>query len=98
MHIKRVIATDLSLRTKRQIEPRWPALVAMLALAGLYAALPSSLLAGAPRWFVGAVVVALLVPLEITHRSGNHSLHQLLGYILNAFLTGGMIGSFSCFL
>jgi hypothetical protein len=93
MHIKRVIATDLSLRTKGQIEPRWPALVAMLALAGLYAALPSSLLAGAPRWFVGAVVVALLVPLEITHRRGNHSLHQLLGYILNAFVTVAMIVS-----
>jgi Protein of unknown function (DUF1345). len=63
----------------------------MLALAGLYAALPSSLLVGAPRWFVAAVVVALLVPTEITHRRGNHSLNQLFGYILNGIVTAAMV-------
>jgi len=62
----------------------------MLALAGLYAALPSSLFVGAPRWFVAAVVVALLVPTEITHRRGNHSLNQFLGYILNGIVTAAM--------
>jgi hypothetical protein len=63
----------------------------MLALAGLYAALPSSLLVGAPRWFVAAVVVALLVPIEITHRNGNHSLSHLFGYILNGIVTAAMV-------
>jgi len=62
----------------------------MLALAGLYAALPSSLFVGAPRWFVAAVVVGLLVPTEITHRRGNHSLNQLFGYILNGIVTAAM--------
>jgi hypothetical protein len=62
----------------------------MLALAGLYAALPSSLFVGAPRWFVATVVVALLVPTEITHRRGNHSLNQLFGYILNSIVTAAM--------
>ena len=76
--------------SKRNIEPHWPARVAMLALAGLYAALPSSLFVGAPRWFVAAVVVALLVPTEITHRRGNHSLNQFFGYILNGIVTAAM--------
>lgn len=76
--------------SQRSIEPHWPARVAMLALAGLYAALPSSLFVGAPRWFVAAVVVALLVPTEITHRRGNHSLNQVFGYILNSIVTAAM--------
>jgi hypothetical protein len=62
----------------------------MLALAGLYAALPSSLFVGAPRWFVAAVVVVLLFPIEITNRRGNHSLNQLFGYILNGIVTAAM--------
>jgi hypothetical protein len=87
------IPTKLRFPTKgpRNPEPHWPARVAMLALAGLYAALPSSLLVGAPRWFVAAVVVALLVPIEITHRNGNHSLSHLFGYILNGIVTAAMV-------
>jgi hypothetical protein len=87
------IPTQLGFRTKgrRNPEPRWPARVAMLALGGLYAALPSSLFFGAPRWFVAAVVVTLLVPIEITHRRGNHSLNQLLGHILNGIVTAAMV-------
>jgi len=77
--------------SQRSTEPHWPARVAMLALAGLYAALPSSLFVGAPRWFVAAVVVALLFPIEITNRRGNHSLSQLFGYILNGIVTAAMV-------
>ena len=76
--------------SQRNPEPHWPARVAMLALAGLYAALPSSLFVGAPRWFVAAVVVALLFPIEITNRRGKHSLNQLFGYILNGIVTAAM--------
>lgn len=76
---------------KREIEPIWPPLVAMLAIGGLYAALPSSLLAGAPRWLPVAIVVALLVPMMILHYIGNHALHQTLGYILNSIVTAALI-------
>jgi len=72
-------------------EPIWPPLVAMLAIGGLYAALPSSLLAGAPRWLLVAIVVALLVPMVILHYIGNHALHQTLGYILNSIVTAALI-------
>lgn len=76
-------------------EPRWPALLAMLALGGLYAALPSFLLVGGPRWLLLAVVSVLLVPTIISHRRGVHSLNKRLGYILNGVVTVTMIGSLS---
>jgi len=77
----------------RSTEPRWPAIIAMVAIAGLYAALPSTLLVGAPRWLPGVAVAALLIPLEITHHRGNHALNQSLGYVLNSIVTAALIVS-----
>jgi len=74
-------------------EPLWPPFVAMLAVGGLYAALPPSLLAGAPRWLMVVIVVGLLTPIVISHRSGNHYLGLVLGYILNSIVTAAMIFS-----
>jgi hypothetical protein len=70
----------------------------MLAIGGLYAALPSSLLAGAPRWLPVALVVGLLVPMVILHYIGNHALHQTLGYILNSIVTAALIISLALLL
>ncbi|MBV8856290.1 MAG: hypothetical protein JOZ02_04940, partial [Acidobacteria bacterium] len=42
-------------------EPRWPALIAVLSIVGVYAALPSSLMLG-PRWLFPGIVLGLLVP------------------------------------
>jgi len=50
-------------------EPRWPALLALLAVGGLYSALPSSLLVGGPRWLLMVLVLALLVPTMISRFS-----------------------------
>jgi len=95
MQMKRIMAATLSVNRngKQPAEPLWPPFVAMLAVGGLYAALPPSLLRGAPRWFLAAVVVGLLVPIMISHRRGNHSLNQLLGYLLNSAVTAAMIFS-----
>jgi hypothetical protein len=79
----------------RKVEPRWPALVALLGAATLYAALPTSLLIGGLRWPLLAAVLLLLIPAEIAHRRGNHSLNQSIGYILNALVTLAMIASLS---
>jgi len=65
----------------------------MLAIAGLYGALPSNLSIGGPRWLLTSVVVGLLIALEITHHRRSHALNQILGYILNSLVTGAMIGS-----
>ena len=74
-------------------EPLWPPFVAMLAIGGLYAALPESLIGGAPRWLLPAIVVVLLVTIVISHRRGNHALHQTLGYVLNSVVTAALIFS-----
>ena len=79
-------------------EPIWPPVVAMLAIGGLYAALPASLLAGAPRWLLAAVVVSLIVPMVILHYIGNHALHQTLGYVLNSIVTAALIFSLALLL
>lgn len=65
----------------------------LLGTAGLYAALPSSLLIGGPRWLVPALVGVLLIPAEVAHHSGRHALNQVLGYVLNSTLTLAMIAS-----
>jgi len=74
----------------KNAEPRWPIRVAMLAVAGLYAALPPSMLSG-PRWLLPTVVASLLVPISVTHRRGHHELNNRLGYILNGVVTAAMI-------
>lgn len=77
----------------RDIEPRWPNLMAMLAVAGLNAALPPSLVLGGPRWLVAVMIACLLVPIVIAHRVGNHSLNEILGYVLNSVVTAALIVS-----
>lgn len=68
-------------------------MVALLATAALYAALPSSLLVAGARWLLPALVLLLLIPTEITHHRGQHRLNQKLGYILNGVVTLAMIAS-----
>jgi hypothetical protein len=77
--------------TEQRAEPHWPSFVAMLAIAGLYAALPRNLLAGAPRWLPVAAVVSLSLPITIAQQRCNHLLSQLLGYLLNGLVTLAMI-------
>lgn len=67
-------------------EPRWPALVAVLAVGGLYAALPEALTIG-PRWSFPAIVLILLVPTVISHQTSRHRLNTLLGFLVDAVLT-----------
>jgi hypothetical protein len=65
--------------------------VALLGAGALYAALPSSLFIGGPRWLLAELVVLLVIPAEIAHRRGNHSLNQIIGYFLNTLVTLAMI-------
>jgi hypothetical protein len=74
-------------------EPRWPALLALLALGGLYAALPTALLVVGPRWLLLLVVSLLLVPAIISQFRGNYSFSQVMGYILNSVVTFTLIWS-----
>ena len=73
-------------------EPRWPAILALLAVAGLHSALPESLRFG-PYWLLLAVVPLLLVPTVVSHRTGRYLLNDVLGYLLLAVVTAAMIAS-----
>ena len=74
----------------QEAEPRWLAFVAILALGGLYAALPDVLTMGS-RWLFPSVVIALLIPNIVSHHTGRHRLNTLLGFAVDAALTVELI-------
>jgi hypothetical protein len=71
---------------EEQPESRWPALIAVVAAAGLYAALPKSLSIG-PRWLLAALACVLALGTVLTHVQGYHRLNIVLGHVLSAVLT-----------
>jgi hypothetical protein len=75
-----------------RLEPRWPAMLALLAVGGLRLALPESLSLG-PAWLLIPVVGILLVPTVWAWRTGNDKLNQRLGYLLVSLVTSDMIWS-----
>src|SRR5260370_17151426 len=73
-------------------EPRWPAFIAILAVGGLYAALPGYLIVG-PHWLFPAIVLMLLVPTVISHGTGHHRINRFFGFTVSVVVTIGMIVS-----
>jgi hypothetical protein len=74
----------------QQKEPRWPAVLALLAVGGLRLALPEALSAG-PDWLVLAVVGALLIPTIWSRQMGFDKLNKVLGYVITSVVTADMI-------
>lgn len=75
-------------------EPRWPALIAILAVGGLYAALPRYLIVG-PQWLFPGIVLALLIPTTISHGTGHHAVNRFFGFTVSLVITVGLIVSVS---
>jgi uncharacterized membrane protein len=71
-------------------EPRWPAFVAILAVGGLFTALPEELTMG-PRGLLPSLVVVLLIPSIVSHHTGRHRLSTALGFAVDGVLTLGLI-------
>lgn len=67
-------------------EPRWPALIAVIAAGGLSVALAPGLTIG-PLWLFPAIIGVLLVPTVISHRAGRHETDRVLGYMVTAVVT-----------
>jgi len=76
----------------RGAEPRWHALVAILAIAGLYLALPPYLTVG-PRLIFPLIIGLLLVPLVASRRFGRHRMNHAVGLAVNVVLTIAMVVS-----
>ena len=73
-------------------EPRWPALIAIFAVAGLYIALPRSLVFG-PKWLYVVLIGILLVPTMVFHRTRFHNIDRILGFTISGLITIAMIAS-----
>jgi hypothetical protein len=73
-------------------EPRWQALLAFLAVGAIYLALPRDLIIG-PTWMLPTLIVVLLIPTVVTHRTGKRSLNRVLGIVINGITTLALIGS-----
>ena len=73
-------------------EPRWQALLALLAVGGIYLALPPALIVG-PTWLLPLTIVILAAPTVIAHRMGRRSLNRVLGIIISSIITLALIAS-----
>ena len=73
-------------------EPRWQALLAVLAVGAIYLALPRTLIIG-PTWLLPTLIVLLLIPTVVSHRTGRRSLNRALGALINGITTLALIGS-----
>jgi hypothetical protein len=73
-------------------EPRWQALLALLAVGGTYVALPRALIAG-PKWALPIFILVLVTPTVVSHRVGKRSLNRILGIIVSSVITVALIAS-----
>jgi len=71
-------------------EPRWPVVLAILAVGGLNAILPEELSPG-PYWLLLAIVSVLLIPTVISYRTGYHRLNNVLAHLVLSVITASMI-------
>jgi hypothetical protein len=76
----------------REPEPRWQALIALLAVGGLELALPRELTIE-PRWLFPVLVGVLVLPLVVSHHTGRHRLDSALGLAVLSIVTGGLVVS-----
>jgi hypothetical protein len=67
-------------------EPRWPALVGIVSVGGVFLALPEPLTFG-PNWLLLAVIAPLSLASVMTYRSGRYEANRILGYGLSAVMT-----------
>lgn len=81
----------------RQLESRWPIIIATLSVLALYRALPEHLTLG-PSWIVITVVMLLFVPSLIAHYTGRVGLNKVLGTAVLAVITAAEICSLALLL
>jgi hypothetical protein len=83
---------DLGNRARRQVEARWPALIASLATGVLFYAMPESLTLG-PGWLLFVLVAALTIPTSLAHKAGRPDLNTIFGYSVLGVITLAVLSS-----
>src|SRR5580692_3233081 len=76
----------------RTAEPRWPAVVALLATGGLHFVIPAPLRFG-QEWLLLAVVTILLIPTVVAHKTGKMLLNRVLSHTVAGAVTASMVWS-----
>ncbi len=83
---------QLSQQARRQVQARWPAIMAALATGVLFYAMPPSLTIG-PDWLLLVVVVIFAIPTSLTHRTGRKGLNEVFAYTTLAIITLAVLSS-----
>jgi hypothetical protein len=83
---------DLGSKARKQVEARWPALVASLATGVLFYAIPESLTVG-PDWLLLVVIAALMIPTSLAHKTGRLGLNKIFGYSVLVAITLAVLSS-----
>lgn len=86
------MARNDPLQPVREREPRWPALIALLAIMGLYIGLPDFLTFG-HTWLLIFVLLVAAAALFATYHTGRNDLNHNLGLAVNGLTTAMMVGS-----
>jgi hypothetical protein len=73
-------------------EPRWLAVLTIIAVGGLFLWLPERLTFG-PNWLLLATVTVLLIPTIITHRIGMARVNYIIGMIISILMTSAVVWS-----
>jgi len=83
---------DLRDKARRQVEARWPAIIASLATGVLFYAIPESLTVG-PDWLLLVVIAALMIPTSLAHKTGRVGLNMIFGYSVLVVITLAVLSS-----
>ncbi len=73
-------------------EPRWPALLAALAVGVLFYVMPDPLTVG-PRWLPMVLIASMLIPAKLFHHTGKIQLNDVFGYSGLAVITLALVSS-----
>jgi hypothetical protein len=73
-------------------EPRWPALVAGLAVGVLFYLMPDPLTVG-PRWLPLVLIASMLIPAKLFHHTGKVQLNDVFGYSGLVVITLALVSS-----
>jgi hypothetical protein len=88
----KVPGSELASKARKQVEARWPAVIASLATGVLFYAMPESLTVG-PDWLLLVLIAALMIPTSLAHRTGRVELNTIFGYSVLGVITLAMLSS-----
>jgi hypothetical protein len=83
---------ELRSRARKEVESRWPAVIASLATGVLFYAMPETLTIG-PGWLLLVVVAVLIVPITLSHRAERVDLNDIFAYSSLTVITLAVLSS-----